>query len=104
MSFFRQPKPRRFHHEPIYYDEHRDRVNRIMEKARRELREESGRERSPEEMRDTFERDIRGAFTGDVRQKRTKRHAGRFGFLTANTGAVIVIILVLLLVWLYLQH
>ena len=37
MSFFKQPKPRRFHHEPIYYDEHHDRVNRIEERARKEL-------------------------------------------------------------------
>ena len=38
MGFFHQPKPRHFHHEPIYFDEHKDRVKQIEKRARQELK------------------------------------------------------------------
>ena len=74
MSFFSQPKPRRFHHEPIYYDEHTDRVKNIERRARKEL----GLDSTPESRRES----LRGVFTNDVREKRQRlrqlfRHAGR---------------------------
>lgn len=93
MSFFRQPKPRRFHHEPIYYDEHSDRVKQITERAKKELGMEARKEFNPE--------DIRGAFTSGLKEKRKSK---RLGNVLANTGAIIVIILVLLLVWIYLEQ
>lgn len=96
MSFFRQPKPRRFTHEPIYYDEHRDRVRQIEEKARKELQSEHDKSFNPD--------DIRGAFSGHVRERRQRRGKLWQGSMLANTGALIVIILVLLLVWIYLSR
>ena len=40
MSFFHQPKPRRFHHEYIYYDERREKLKKLEQNASRELEEE----------------------------------------------------------------
>ena len=37
MSLFRQPRPRRFHHEYIYVDELKELLNDIEKKAREEL-------------------------------------------------------------------
>lgn len=37
MSLFRQPRPRRFHHEYIYVDERKERLKQIEQKAREEL-------------------------------------------------------------------
>ena len=39
MSFFHQPKPRRFHHEYIYYDERRENLKKLEQNASRELEE-----------------------------------------------------------------
>jgi hypothetical protein len=95
MSFFSQPKPRRFHHQPIYYDEHTDRVKNIERRARKEL----GLDSTPESRRES----LRGVFTNDVREKRQRRGMIKRNALINNTGAVIVIILVLLLFWIYLS-
>lgn len=96
MSFFRQPKPRRFHHEPIYYDEHRDRVREIEKRAKKELGMDEQKKFNPE--------DLRGVFTSEVRQRRSKSRNTFFGLAQANTGAIVVIILILLLVWFYLSR
>ena len=46
MSFFHQPKPRRFHHEYIYYDERRENLKKLEQNASRELEKEGeGKER-----------------------------------------------------------
>ena len=37
MSLFRQPRPRRFHHEYIYVDERKERLKQIEQKAREDL-------------------------------------------------------------------
>lgn len=95
MSFFKQPKPRKFHHEPIYYDEHRDRVRQIEEKARRELGIEPKEHFSAE--------NIRGAFSNSSRRLTgNRRGLGRMAVL-ANSSALVVIIIILLLVWIYLS-
>ena len=42
MSFFHQPKPRRFHHEYIYYDERRENLKKLEQNASRKLEKEGG--------------------------------------------------------------
>ncbi|MBQ0062065.1 MAG: hypothetical protein MJZ69_09615 [Bacteroidaceae bacterium] len=37
MGFFSNNKPRGFHHEYIYYDERKEKLKKIEEKAKREL-------------------------------------------------------------------
>lgn len=105
MSFFKQPKPRRFHHETIYYDEHRDRVRQIEERARRELGMDAGTEKQANESGERLNPyGIRGTFTKGVRQKRASRGIGFMRILSLNTGAILIIILILLLVWVYLSR
>lgn len=96
MNFFSQPKPRRFHHEPVYYDEHRDRVRKIQEQAQKEIGAQSSNGYNPD--------DIRGSFTSHVREQRRKRAKGFLGLTAANSGAIFIIILILLLVWVYLSR
>lgn len=95
MGFFHQPKPRHFHHEPIYFDEHKDRVKQIEKRARQELK--------AKEAQGFDAGSIRGAFTGDAAKKRARRRSLITSVLQANTGALIVIIIALILVWIYLQ-
>lgn len=57
MGYFKQREPRRFDHKYIFVDERRDKLNKIVENAKRELgmlppSEESYRDR------------LKGAFTG----------------------------------------
>lgn len=96
MSFFKQPKPRRFTHEPIYYDEHRDRVRQIEQRARKELEKESDTKFNPD--------DIRGVFSEQIHHRQQQRNKLWRGSMIANTGALIVIIVILLLVWIYLSR
>ena len=44
MSFFHQPKPRRFHHQYIYYDERREKLKKLEECAYSELGAENSDE------------------------------------------------------------
>lgn len=103
MGFFHQPKPRHFHHEPIYYNEHRDRVRQIEKQAREELVSE-GKLPSDKSSNDFDASKIRGAFTGLVGRRKQQRSRLLSNNVLANTGAIIVIILVLIIVWIYLQR
>lgn len=96
MSFFKQPKPRRFHHEPIYYDEHSDRVRNIKERAREELGgKQDGR---------VDESKIKEAFSGATPHLRRYENRRTAASWVTGSGALLVIILVLLLVWIYLSR
>ena len=95
MGFFHQPKPRHFHHEPIYYDEHKDRVRQIEKRASEEVNANESKTFDPES--------IRGAFTHSTDRKKAKRLSLIGNTMHAGTGALIVIILVLILIWIYLQ-
>ena len=95
MGFFHLPKPRHFHHEPIYFDEHKDRVKQIEKRARQELK--------VKESHGFDAGNIRGAFTRDAAKKRARRRSLITSVLQANTGAMIVIIIALILIWIYLQ-
>lgn len=95
MGFFHQPKPRHFHHEPIYFDEHKDRVKQIEKRARQELK--------VKESHGFDAGNIRGAFTRDAAKKRARHRSLITSVLQANTGAMIVIIIALILIWIYLQ-
>lgn len=95
MSFFHQPKPRHFHHEPIYYDEHKDRVRQIEERARKEVKAKDTSNFNPE--------NIHGAFSRYADRRKSKRLSPIGNAIHASTGALIVIIIVLILIWMYLQ-
>lgn len=105
MSFFLQPKPRHFHHETMFYDEHSDRVRQIEQRARRELgmdKANTDRTRNGGEPFNPY--GIRGTFTESVKRKKARQGTGLLRTFSTNSGAIIVIILILLLVWLYLSR
>ena len=55
MSLFRQPRPRRFHHEYIYVDERKERLKQIERKAREELGLASHKAWDREEIHQAFQ-------------------------------------------------
>ena len=56
MSFFHQPKPRRFHHQYIYYDERREKLKKLEERAYSELGAENAEERKEFKFSFSFDR------------------------------------------------
>lgn len=105
MSFFKQPKPRRFHHVTMFYDEHTDRVRDIEQRARKELGMEKAYDKKTANGRMTEDPyGIRGTFSESLNSKKSRR--GNLGFvnLSTNSGAIFIILLILLLVWLYLSR
>ena len=54
MSFFRQPRPRRFHHEYIYVDERKERLQRIEQRAKETLGLATHRPVDREQLHEAF--------------------------------------------------
>lgn len=54
MSFFKQRKPRGFQHDWIYVDERREKLQKIEEKAKRDLGMLPEKEYDPERIRGSF--------------------------------------------------
>lgn len=86
-------KPRRFCHVPIYYDERRDRLAEIEKRARCAV-EHRDEEFKSENLRCAFE----AAMPHLQRHKQRKAFSWR-----CNIGMLALIIMVLLLVWYYLE-
>lgn len=90
MALFKTMKPRAYRHEYIYYNERKEKLNEIRDKAKRELGLLPPKEFSPE--------DIRGKFTMATKHVRRRKENGRH----ISTGMLIFFIIVLLLVMRYL--
>ncbi|MBO5026475.1 MAG: hypothetical protein J6C86_10095 [Bacteroidaceae bacterium] len=92
MNFFRVNKPRGFQHNYIYYDERKEKLAQIEEKAKRDLGMLPPKEFTPE--------DIRGKFVGATKHLKRRKESGR---KPVSYGVLIAAIIVLLLVmrWLY---
>lgn len=54
MSFFKQRKPRGFQHDWIYVDERKEKLQKIEEKAKRDLGMLPEKEYDPERIRGSF--------------------------------------------------
>ncbi len=89
MNFFNQPKPRKFHHEFIYVDERRERLERLRENAEYEL----GRIES-EKIGSKVEGGTRGRV---VRFRRIKRSAVNERLLLSVGASVFLIVLLVFL-------
>lgn len=94
MSFFKQPKPRGFHHEMIYVDERSERLAEIEQRAKRELGIEKEEGYSSETIRQAFQQ-----ATPRVQRRRQRRlmQENTLGF-----GLLVILILLLVLLWVYL--
>lgn len=91
MGMFSTRKPRRFNHQYIYYDERKEKLAKMEEKAKRELGMLPEKEFNPE--------DIRGKFVEGTTHLKRRKESGR---KPVHVGVILVIIALLLFLWHYL--
>jgi hypothetical protein len=91
MGLFKMNKPRRFNHPYIYYDERKEKLAQMEEKAKRELGLLPEKEFTPEDLRGKF---IEGT-THLKRRKQSKRKP-------VSMGVILIIIALLLFLWNFL--
>ena len=89
MGMFTSRKPRAFHHEYIYVDERKEKLQKIEDSAKRELGMMPPKEFSPE--------DIRGKFVEGTTYLKRRKESGR---KPLSYGVIFVAIAVLL----YILH
>lgn len=85
--FYNARKPKGFHHTYIYYDERKEKLQKMEESAKRELGMLPPKEFSPE--------DIRGKFAENTTHLRRRQESGK----KMNTGLILCIIVILLFLW-----
>jgi len=89
MFFNSMRKPRGFNHQYIYVNERKEKLEKMEEKAKRELGMLPDKEFSPE--------DIRGKFVEGTTHLKRRKASGRKPF-----GIILIIIAFLLYLWHYL--
>ena len=88
MIFFNLPKPRRFHHEYIYVDERKERLNKLKELVKLEI--EGEKEMGTNDGKISF----------DFHSERNTRQKANNRFMTiVGIAAVLTILAVLLIVY-----
>ena len=92
MGMFKMEKPRRFNHQYIYVDERKEKLQKLEEKAKRDLGMLPPKEFSPE--------DIRGKFIEGTTHLKRRKESGR---KPAHLGVILAIIALLIFLWHYLQ-
>ena len=88
MGMFTMQKPRGFHHNYIYVDERKEKLDKMKEDAKRELGMAPPKEFSPE--------DIRGKIFAQTKHVRRRRESGR---KPAKLGILIGAIILLIRLW-----
>ncbi len=91
MGLFKAQKPRRFNHQYIYYDERKEKLNKIEEQAKIELGMMPPKPFSPE--------DIRGKFVDGTKHLKRRKESGR---KPLTYGVLLVGIAILLFILHYL--
>ena len=92
MGMFTLRKPRSYHHEYIYVDERKEKLQKIEETAKRELGMNPPKEFSPE--------DIRGKFVEGTTHLKRRKASGR---KPVSFGIILIIIAFLIYLWHYLE-
>ena len=88
MIFFNLPKPRRFHHEYIYVDERKERLNKLKEQVKLESEGEKAMEANDRKI------------CFDFHSERNTRQKANNRFMTiVGIAAVLTILAVLLIVY-----
>ena len=70
MGYFKMPAPRRFNHNYIYVDERKEKLQKIEDKAKRELGLLPAEENSYEER-------LRGVFVGETTHLKRRKENGQ---------------------------
>ncbi|PIN28835.1 hypothetical protein [Prevotella intermedia] len=86
MIFFNLPKPRRFHHEYIYIDERKERLNKLKEQVKLESEGEKAMEANDRKI------------SFDFHSERNTRQKANNRFMTIVGIAVVLTILAVLLI------
>lgn len=92
MGMFSVGKPRGFHHNYIYYDPRKEKLQKIEENAKRELGMIPPKEFKPE--------DIRGKFIGATSHVRRRKESGK-KHISSGMLLLIIVALFLLMRFLY---
>jgi hypothetical protein len=88
--FFNVRKPRQYHHDPIYYDPHKDELDERVRKVKREMGMLSDEE---------YKADLKGAFVEQT--SHVKRRHENSEKSTASRNIRLAVILAILLIVLY---
>ena len=91
MALFKSRKPRAYDHPYIYFDERKEKLKKIEERAKRELGMLPPKEFDPEE--------ICGTFVKATKHLRRQKESGR---KPLKVGVVLIIIAALIYLWHYL--
>lgn len=91
MGMFGIRKPRGFNHQYIYVDEHKEKLTKMEEDAKRDLGMLPEKEFSPE--------DIKGKFVEATTHLKRRKQSGR---KPIHVGIVVIIIALLIYLWHYL--
>lgn len=86
MIFFNLPKPRRFHHEYIYIDERKERLNKLKEQVKLDSEGEKAMEANDRKI------------SFDFHSERNTRQKANNRFMTIVGIAVVLTILAVLLI------
>ena len=91
MGLWSMRKPRSYHHEYIYVDERKEKLQKIEEYAKRDLGMIPPKEFSPE--------DIRGKFIEGTTHLKRRKASGR---KPLAFGTILILLIVLLYLWHYI--
>jgi len=86
MIFFNLPKPRRFHHEYIYVDERKERLNKLKEQVKLESEDERAMEANDRKISFDFHS-----------ERNTRQKANNRFMIIVGVAAVLTILAVLLI-------
>lgn len=99
ISFFKTPKYRVFHYDPIYYDERKERLEEIMEEAEREKAIKEGREYKSEKKYIPG-RNIRGK----IRESSEKQHKRALSDSTSRIIGVVALIIFFVMLFYFAEY
>lgn len=92
FPFFKQREPRKWGYSPLYIDERKEKLERQIEKARRELDGDEGR------TADDVKEALRGSITGQSKHLRKYANRSNATYKNRSQTNVLIIVAVLLLV------
>jgi len=91
INLFGNRKPRGFHHEYMFVDERKDKLNDIERRAKAQLGQTAEPQYTAERMR--------GTFLNATKYARRRRERRLSGGLILNTTLAVLLLIVLLVVW-----
>lgn len=95
MGIFDIRKPRRFHHEYIYYNQRKERLKAVEERAKVSPGMQDASKSAPTDLNER----MHGIFIGATRHARRRRERKLAGGLVLSYGVIIVLLVLLAAIW-----